>query len=61
MESALTAAGFSIESVEGPSEDGSYTLNAVGPDPACLAQVRVVPLSGTTNVVVLYGAACPFE
>jgi hypothetical protein len=61
MQSALTAAGFSIESVEGPSEDGSYTLNAVGQDPACLAQVRVVPLSGTTNVVVLYGAACPFE
>ncbi|HET9344228.1 MAG TPA: hypothetical protein VFO05_00895 [Candidatus Limnocylindrales bacterium] len=61
MESALTAAGFSIESVEGPSEDGSYTLNAVGPDPGCQAQVRVVPLSGTTNVVVLYGAACPFE
>jgi hypothetical protein len=61
MQSALTTAGFSIESVEGPSEDGSYTLNAVGPDPACLAQVRIVPLSGTTNVVVLYGAACPFE
>ena len=61
MESALTAAGFSIESIEGPSEDGSSTLNAVGQDPACLAQVRVVPLSGTTNVVVMYGAACPFE
>jgi hypothetical protein len=61
MRSALTAAGFSIESVEGPSEDGSYTLSAVGPDSACLVQVRIVPLSGTTNVVVLYGAACPFE
>ena len=61
MQSALTAAGFSIESVEGPSEDGSVTISAVGADPACLAQVRVVPLSGTTNVVVLYGAGCPFE
>jgi hypothetical protein len=61
LESALTAAGFSMESVEGPSEDGSFTLNAVGRDPACLTQVRVVPLSGTTNVVVLYGAGCPFE
>jgi hypothetical protein len=61
LESSLTAAGFSMESVEGPLEDGSFTLNAVGRDPSCLAQVRVVPLSGTTNVVVLYGAGCPFE
>jgi hypothetical protein len=61
MQAALTGAGFSLESVEGPSEDGSFTLNAVGRDPACQAQVRVRPLSGTTNVVVLYGAACPFQ
>ena len=61
MESALIGAGFSIESTEGPMEDGSVTINAVGPDPACQAQVRVRPLSGLTNVVVLYGAGCPFE
>jgi hypothetical protein len=61
LESGLAAAGFSMESLEGPSEDGSFTLNAVGRDPDCVAQVRVVPLSGTTNVVVLYGADCPFE
>ena len=42
-------------------EDGSITINAVGPDPACQVQVRVRPLSGLTNVVVLYGAGCPFE
>jgi len=61
MQSGLTGAGFSIESTEGPMEDGSITINAVGPDPACQVQVRVRPLSGTTNVVVLYGAGCPFE
>jgi hypothetical protein len=61
MESALVGLGFSIESTEGPMEDGSITINAVGPDPACQAQVRVRPLSGLTNVVVLYGAGCPFE
>jgi hypothetical protein len=61
MQSALTAAGFTIEAVQGPSEDGSVTIAAVGRDPACLVEVRVVPLSGTTNVVVMYGAACPFE
>jgi hypothetical protein len=61
MESALTGAGFSIESTQGPMEDGSITIDAVGPDPACQVQVRVRPLSGLTNVVVLYGAGCPFE
>ena len=61
LESGLAAAGFSIESLEGPSEDGSFTLNVAGRDPACAVQVRVIPLSGTTNVVVLYGAGCPFE
>lgn len=61
MQSALAGAGFSIESTEGPMEDGSITINAVGPDPVCHVQVRVRPLSGTTNVVVLYGAGCPFE
>ena len=61
MESALLGAGFSIESTEGPMEDGSITINAVGPDPACQVQVSVRPLSGLTNVVVLYGAGCPFE
>ena len=61
MESALIGAGFSIESTEGPMEDGSITINAVGPDPACQVQVRVRPLSGLTNLVVLYGAGCPFE
>ena len=61
MQTGLTGAGFSFESVEGPAEDGSLTLNAVGPDPACKVQLRVRPLSGTTNLVVLYGAACPFS
>jgi hypothetical protein len=59
MQTGLTGAGFSVESLEGPAEDGSLTLNAVGPDPACKVQLRVRPLSGTTNLVVLYGAACP--
>jgi hypothetical protein len=60
MQNALKGRGFSIESVEGPSEDGSFTVNAVGADAGCLAQVRIRPLSGTTNLVVLYGASCPF-
>jgi len=61
MQTGLTGAGFSVDASNGPSEDGSLVLDAVGPDPKCMVQVRVRPLSGTTNLVVLYGAACPFD
>jgi hypothetical protein len=61
MQTGLTGAGFSVDALGGPAEDGSLVLNAVGPDPNCKVQVRVRPLSGTTNLVVMYGAACPFE
>jgi hypothetical protein len=62
MQTALTSAGYSFESFEGPSEDGSYTLSAVGAtDAACRVQVRLTPLSGTTVMTVLYAAACPFD
>jgi hypothetical protein len=61
MQTALAGAGFATESLEGPSEDGSYTLNVIGEDPDCAVQVRARPLSGTTNLVVMYGAACPWQ
>jgi hypothetical protein len=61
MQTALAGAGFATESLNGPSEDGSYTLNALGEDPACAVQVTARPLSGTTNLIVLYGAACPWQ
>jgi hypothetical protein len=52
---------YTIESLEGPGEGGVYTLNAVGQRPECRVQVRITPLSGTTMIGVLFGAACPFE
>ena len=61
MQTGLTGAGFAVDATNGPAEDGSLVLDAVGPDPKCMVQVRVRPLSGTTNLVVLYGAACPFD
>jgi hypothetical protein len=61
MQTALAGAGFATESLEGPSEDGSYTLNVIGEDPDCTVQVRARPLSGTTNLVVMYAAACPWR
>jgi hypothetical protein len=57
----LAPAGYSIEGRSRPLEDGSVVIDAVGADPACRVQVRVTPLSGTTRVVVMFGAACPFE
>ena len=61
MQTGLTGAGFSIEGTNGPAEDGSLVVDATGPDPKCKVQVRARPLSGTTNLVVLYGAGCPFN
>jgi hypothetical protein len=61
MQTGLTGAGFAVDASNGPAEDGSLVLDAVGPDPKCMVQVRVRPLSGTTNLIVLYGAACPFD
>ena len=60
LRSALELAGFSLESLSGPLEDGSRILEALG-EGACRAQVRIAPLGGTTIVTVLYGAACPFS
>jgi hypothetical protein len=61
MQTGLTGAGFSIEGSNGPAEDGGFVIDATGPDPKCKVEARVRPLSGTTNLVVLYGAGCPFS
>jgi hypothetical protein len=57
---ALDGAGYSIEALGGPAEDGSLVIDAVGQDPACRIRVTVRPLGGLTLVSVLFGAACPW-
>ena len=59
--SGLGSAGYSIEGRSQPLEDGSVVIDAVGADPKCRVQVRLTPLSGTTQMIVMFGAACPFE
>jgi hypothetical protein len=59
--SGLVPAGYSIEGRSQPLEDGSIVIDAIGADPACRVEVRVTPLSGTTRMVVMFGAECPFE
>jgi hypothetical protein len=61
IQSALTGQGFQFDAMNGPAEDGGYTLEAVGPGRYCKAQIRAAPLGDATIVAVLYGAGCPFE
>jgi hypothetical protein len=56
----LTERGSGVDRAA-PSEDGSVVIDALGPEPACEIQVRLTPLSGTTSMVVMFGAGCPFE
>ena len=57
----LTNLGYNVD-VGSPLEDGSVVLDAGGGEqPECRIEVRFTPLSGTTTMAVLYGAACPFN
>ncbi len=56
----LTERGSSVDR-SNPAEDGSVVIQALGPEPPCEIQVRLTPLSGTTTMVVMFGAGCPFE
>jgi hypothetical protein len=58
---ALDGAGYRIEALGGPAEDGSLVIDAVGQDPACRVRETVRPLGGLTLLSVLFGAACPWE
>lgn len=60
LRSALELAGFSLESLSGPLEDGSQVLESIG-EGGCRIQASVAPLGGTTILTVRYGAACPFS
>ena len=56
----LLQAGYSIEALSGPAEDGSTAIDATGADPACRVRVTVRPFGGLTLVTILYGAGCPW-
>ncbi len=59
METALQAAGWSIEAAS-ELEDGSVVIDAVRGAPDCRTQVRVEPRGNQVFVIVLYAAACPW-
>jgi hypothetical protein len=58
MKSALDATGLRT-TVSGPLEDGSMTLDSVGPN-GCAAQTTIARTGGVTLLTILYGARCPF-
>jgi hypothetical protein len=57
---ALEVAGFRIEGVNGPLEDGSIVIDATG-DGACRVQAAIAPLGGVTVATIFVGADCPFR
>ncbi len=54
----LTAVGWSAD-VASPLEDGSVVVEATGQAAGCKAEVRFTPASGSSLMLVLYGASCP--
>jgi hypothetical protein len=58
---ALVAAGYSIEALSGPMEDGSTVIDAVGLEPTCRVQASIGPHGSQTTVSILFAADCPFR
>jgi hypothetical protein len=54
---ALTAQGYGVE-LSGALEDGSRVLDATTDLPECRIRIDFHPMSGSTMIVVLYGAGC---
>jgi hypothetical protein len=60
MQAALEGAGYSTFAQSGPFEDGSMTIESVGPESLdCRVLTTIAPAGDGTLVTVLFGAACP--
>lgn len=57
-QAALEQAGYSTVAMSGPFEDGSLVIESLGPSSDCRVETTIRPLSGTTLVLVMYGAGC---
>lgn len=57
---ALEAAGYRLEAVNGPLEDGSIVIDVVGSG-ACRAQVAIAPLGDRSVATIFLGTDCPFQ
>lgn len=59
--SALPRAGYDIDAVAGPLEDGSTVIDAVGDEPTCRVEASIVPHGDRATATILFAAACPFR
>ena len=55
---ALPQGGFSTVGLNGPGEDGGFTIDSTG-DGDCRVQTTVAPVGDMTFISVRYGAGCP--
>lgn len=62
FKSAIAAVGPSgvQASIDGPLEDGSFTVGGGVGYSLCKFEVRVAPLGDLTRVTILYGEFCPY-
>ena len=58
-QTAMTGAGLSIVSKDGPREDASYDLLA-GDGASCAVEITAAPQGTSTIVTIMYAAGCPF-
>jgi hypothetical protein len=58
---ALPAAGYRVEGMSGPYEDGGYVIDATGTAPGCRVQVSLAKQGTATIATVYFGASCPFR
>ena len=61
LRTALPAAGYSTDAIDGPLEDGSWVIESTIPGGDCRVRSSVAPEGGSTVLIVMYGAGCPFE
>jgi hypothetical protein len=57
---ALEAAGYRLEGVNGPMEDGSIVIDATG-DGGCRVQASIAPMGDVTIATLLVASECPFR
>jgi hypothetical protein len=58
---ALRKAGYTIEALGGPLEDGSRVIDAVGVDRSCRVQASIMPSGSRSIATILMAADCPFR
>ena len=57
---SLEEAGYHLEGVNGPLEDGAIVIDATG-DAGCRVQTSIAPLGDVTIATIFVGSECPFR